>query len=116
MLADPEIPVRVAHPFDVKILLEPKAGIQVWPSNQFIENDAVIDSLNRNFAAGAAIKQIPAALYHIGKADRLDSEQCFRSGKIDTRLLFSRFDLEQDHVLGIGIGQDGSSQQVDVLL
>ena len=46
MLADPEIPIRMADPGDIEIILKPERRSQIGPANQLIENHAVINSLD----------------------------------------------------------------------
>jgi hypothetical protein len=50
MLADPEIPIRVADPRDVEISLKPELQVQIAPLTQLIENDAIVDSLDPHVA------------------------------------------------------------------
>ena len=56
MLADSEIPIRVTDPRDVEIILKPKRQIQIGPVNQFVENYAIIDSLDPYFTPVAFVK------------------------------------------------------------
>src|SRR5438876_11202930 len=46
MFADPEIPVGMADPRDIEIILKSKWQIQIGPANQFIENYPIINSLD----------------------------------------------------------------------
>ena len=49
MLADPEIPIRMADPRDIKFILKLKRQIQIGPANQLIENYSIINALDPHF-------------------------------------------------------------------
>ena len=56
MFTDPKIPVRMADPRDIEIILKPKRQIQIRPANQFIENYAVINPMDRDLSAIPLVK------------------------------------------------------------
>ena len=56
MFADPEIPVRMADPCDIEIILKPKRQVQIGPANEFVENYPIINPLDPHFASIAIIK------------------------------------------------------------
>ncbi len=62
MFADPEIPVRMADPFDVEVVPEIEARFQLRAAQEFVENDPVIDAIDPNLAPVALIEKLAAAL------------------------------------------------------
>lgn len=68
MFADPEIPVGVADPFHVEIILKTEGQLQIRPPNQFIKDDAIINARDAHRAPVAFIKQLPAAFLQLRQA------------------------------------------------
>ena len=109
MLADPKIPIRVADPCDIEIVLKPKRQIQIGSANQFVEDYPIINPLDPHFAPIAVIKQLPAAFRDFRHADRTNAKQGFCRCEIDPRLLFLWLDLQKYDVLRSRICDDRAS-------
>src|SRR6476660_3251521 len=75
MLADPEIPVRMSDPFRIDLVLEAEAEAEVRATQQFIENDAVVDALDPHLASVTFIEQLVAAPLNLREANRRDAEK-----------------------------------------
>src|SRR4051794_12832465 len=99
MFADSKVPIRMINPCDIEIILKPKLQIQIRPMTQLIENDAIIDPLNSDFAPVAIVEQPAAALFNFGHANGSNAEELFGSGKIHASFLFFRIDVDQHHAL-----------------
>ena len=56
MLADAEIPIGMADPLDIEIVLEAKRQIEIGPADQLVEDDPVINPLDAHLAAVAFVE------------------------------------------------------------
>jgi hypothetical protein len=56
MFADPEVPIGMANPFHIEIILKSKRQIQIGPADQFVEDDSVVNPLDPHFASVAIVK------------------------------------------------------------
>ena len=62
MLTDPVKPIRMANPCHVELVLKTKSGIQLRTTQQLVEDDTVIDSVDPYLFSLSLIKELPAAL------------------------------------------------------
>ena len=56
MFADTEIPVGMTDPFHIEIVLKPKLKIEIVSSQEFIEDNAIVNALDPHFALVVIIK------------------------------------------------------------
>src|ERR1700726_3345060 len=116
MLADFKIPIRMADPFQVQLLLKAKIKVQIVPAEQLVENDPIVNSLDRRFDSIAIIKQGPTALFYSGNANRPDPEHTLGRRKIDSGLLFFRLDFKQDDIFRVGIGDNRPAKKSGIFV
>ena len=110
VFADPEIPVRVPDPLYVQLVLKSERRVEIWPPNQLIENDAIVNALDPHFPSIAVVEELRPAFANLRQANRPHPQERFGAGEIDSRFLLLGFDLEQDHVLGIRVAHDYAPQ------
>ena len=100
MFADPEIPVGMADPFHVELVLESKPGLEIRTAKQFVKNHAIVNPLDPHLAAIFLVEKLrlrarapssgkPIAMPSIDSvAAKSIRVFCF-SGSISSRTTFS---------------------------
>ncbi len=58
--------------------------------------------------------QVAALPFEFGQAQYFDTQMLMTTPKVNTGVLFLRFDFQQDHVFGFGIADDHFAQHFDV--
>ena len=56
MFTDSKIPVRMADPLHIEIILKPKWQIEIGPANELVEDDAVVNPFDSHLASIMLVK------------------------------------------------------------
>ena len=56
MFANPEIPIGMANPSDIEIVLKSETGIDIGAPQQFVKDDAIINPFDAHFPPIAFVK------------------------------------------------------------
>src|SRR5215472_9580961 len=100
VLADAEIPVRMASPLDIKVVAKIESELDVL-ALQFVDDGTVIDAAYRDALAVVFIEQLPAFFLDCRDAHGLDAKHALSDHEVRQSLLVQRIDLHQDDVFGI---------------
>ena len=103
----------MAGPLDIEFVAQIEGKRDAF-ALQFVDDAAIVDAANFDFAAVLEVIELIAALHQRQNVDDRDAELALRDQKIGQRLLMLGIDLHQDHVLRIVIGDDELPQQPPV--
>src|SRR5271155_2494049 len=113
IFADAEIPVGMAGPLHVEIVAKIERQLDAF-AFQFIDDGAVINSLDWNAFAGLIVIKFSALFANLSDADGSDAEHLFRKQEIGTGLLFLGMHFHQNDVGWIVAGDNRIPQKAVV--
>ena len=118
MLADAEVPVRVPGPFHVDLVLQTvgEFAVEIGTAQEFVENEAVVNPLDRHLAPVARIEQFPATPDDFRDVDRAHTQQRLGTGEVDAGFLLVGVDLQQNNIFRRMAAKDHAPQQIVVRL
>jgi hypothetical protein len=112
-LADAEIPVGVASPLDVERVAIVEGKLDVF-ALEFVDNGSVVNTVDRDVAAGALVEEAVALLAEFGDVDGGDVELVLVDVEVREGLLVVGVDLEEDYVFGVVVADDDFAEELPV--
>ncbi len=106
-----------AGPLDLHaVVAEVEAGLELGFAEEFVEDDAVEEAVDRHLASAGEIVEAVAALVDLREAHRAHVEEAVRAGEIDAGLLLVGLDLEEDDVLRRVAAEQRGAERGEVAL
>ena len=112
-LADAEVPVGVAGPLDVERVAVVEGQLDVL-ALEFVDDGAVVDTVDRDVAAIALVEEAVALFAEFGDVDGGDVEFVLVDVEVREGLLVVGIDLEEDYVFGIVVADDDFAEELPV--
>lgn len=109
-LAEAEIVVGVTGPFDVKVVAPVEGDVHL-ATFQFVDDGAVVDTMDRHLAPGAFVEKLVGLAGQLGDADGADAESAFGDNEVAAGFLVSRVDLQEHDVFGIVLADNGLAKE-----